>query len=116
MRLRTWLVRRLGGDEIVGDPDAIVEVGLVDLWQSELLRTALSGEGIASQAVHEASAQANPQYLRPMARLLVARRDYRRAFDVVARVQRGDTGVDDVAWPPEHALPWSPPRSDGARP
>ena len=116
MGVREWLFRRLGGDEIVGDPDAVVEVALVELWQSEMLRKALAEERIASEAVHEASAQANPQYLRPMARLLVARRDYRRAHEVIARVQRGDTGVDDVAWPPEQAHPWSPPRSDGAQP
>lgn len=116
MGFRDWLVRRLGGDELVGDPDGIVEVGVVELWQSELLRAALADEGIDSQAVHEQSAHANPQFLRPMARLLVARRHYRRAVELVARVQRGETGVDDVAWPPQHAHPWAPPKPDRAQP
>ena len=113
---RDWLVRRLGGDALVGDPDGIVEVGLVELWQSELVRSALREAGIAAETVHEASAHTGgPQHIRPMSRVLAARRDYRRAVEVVTRVQHGDPS-GDVAWPPRHETPWAPPAANRAQP
>jgi hypothetical protein len=115
MAFRDWLIVKLGGDRPVGDPDAFVEAALVDLWQSELIRTALAEESIAAHLVAEASAQATREHLRPMARVMTARRDRLRALEVIVAVQRGEHG-EELTWPPRHEAPWAPPRSDGAVP
>lgn len=114
MAFRDWLVTKLGGTEPIGDPDETVEAALVALWQSEMLRAVLAEEGIACQVLAEASGQATREHLRPMARVMTARRDQRRAHALIVEVQRGEHG--DLSWPPRHDGPWGPPRADGAVP
>lgn len=111
---RDWLIRRLGGDALVGDPDGVVEAALVQLWESQLVVAALGDEGIRAQAIHDVTGHAT-QHLRPMARVFVARRNLRRALDVIGKAQRGELGRD-MTWPPRHDVPWGPPSADGALP
>lgn len=114
MAFRDWLIEKLGGTEQVGDPDEIVEAALVELWQSEMLKSVLADAGIASQIMPEASGQATREHLRPMARVLTARRDQRAAHELIVAAQRGEHG--ELAWPPRHEAPWAPPKGDGAVP
>lgn len=41
-----WLLDQLGDDPVDDDPDAIVEVGRVALWLSEIVITQLADQGI----------------------------------------------------------------------
>lgn len=114
MGFRDWIVHRLGGNAPVGDPDALVEVGLVETWQSELVRKRLAEAGIPAQVIDESSAHGSGQHIRPMSKLIARRRHYPAALEVLTGVQHDDP--TDVAWPPVTRDPWAPPRPDGAQP
>ena len=49
MSLRDWIVKRLGGDELVG-VERVMEVGRIELWRSELVVAALRDAGVPAEA------------------------------------------------------------------
>jgi hypothetical protein len=88
--IREWLVGRLGGDDVVGDPAQLVEVGLVALAVSEIVLLRLAEEGIDAVA-HEQAWYGSPFRFqtRPMARVMVRLADLERARPIVDEVSTG---------------------------
>ena len=86
MGLRDRILRLLGGDEVV-DPDAVIEAGLVELWESGLIIDALAREGIDATAIEDLSARYSLERVRAMARIMVKASEVRRAHDVIEQVQ-----------------------------
>ena len=115
MAFRDWLVTKLGGTDPVGDPDEVVEAALVELWQSEMLRSVLATEGVDCHVLPEASGQATREHLRPMARLMTART---RPTPGPLPHRGGATGRArrSVVAAAAHDGPWGPPTADGAVP
>jgi len=95
MGVRTWLIDKLGGDEPVGDPERVVEVAVVDLWQSQLLVTALRERGIAAESVQEHSVMQPRERLLPQARILVQAGQRAEAIDIIDAVTTGQYGPTD---------------------
>ena len=60
-----WLLDQLGDDPLDGDPDAIVEVGRVALWMSEIVIAQLASQGIrATSAAMRAHAYVGNSQMR----------------------------------------------------
>jgi hypothetical protein len=83
MRLRDWLIDKLGGDEPAGDPDTVVEVAVVELWRSELVVHALRERGIPAESVHEHSVMQPLDVLGPQARILVQNGRRTEAIEII---------------------------------
>jgi hypothetical protein len=86
MGLRDRILRRLGGDEVV-DPDAVIEAGLVELWESGLIIDALAREDIEATSIEDLSARYSLERVRAMARIMVKASDARRAQTIIEQVQ-----------------------------
>ena len=97
MGLRAWLIDKLGGAEPVGDPERVVEVAVVDLWQSQLLVTALRERGIAAESVQEHSVVQPRDRLLPQARILVQAGQRAEAIEIIDAVTTGQYGPTDDA-------------------
>jgi hypothetical protein len=70
MSLRDRLVRALGGDEPV-PATGVVEAAVVELWQSELVATALRDGGVPCEVAPLSAPPGNSEHVRPMARIFV---------------------------------------------
>jgi hypothetical protein len=79
----------LSGDEIA-DPDEIVEVQEVELWQSALVVDALGVANIDAAAVDDTSAQFTMESLRPKSRIMVRAGDARAAEEIITKALADD--------------------------
>jgi hypothetical protein len=89
MTWRERLTELLGGDEIA-DPDEIVDVQHVELWQSALVIDALALANIDATALDHTSAQFTLATLRPMARIMVRAGDAREADAIITKTLHTD--------------------------
>jgi hypothetical protein len=90
MAWRDRLVNILGGaDGALADPNQVVEVAEVRLWQSALVVHALGDANIEAVAVDRAAAPALPG-LRPKSRIMVRAGDARAAEEIITKALADD--------------------------
>jgi len=88
--LKDRLSRWLGGNELVGDADELVEAALVALMGSEIIVSKLDVADIPATAIQEHGAFYLPSdSMRPMARIFVRRGDLERAMPIINEVSIG---------------------------
>jgi hypothetical protein len=68
--LRDRIIRALGGDKPV-PATGVVEAGVVELWQSELVATALRDAGVPCEVAPMSAPPGNAEHTRPMATIFV---------------------------------------------
>ncbi len=84
-----WFLSKLGdNDTVVGDPDRIVEGGLVALAVSQIVVMRLAEEGIDATAQEERHFGRMVR-IKPMARILVRLGDLDRARPIIEDVSAG---------------------------
>jgi hypothetical protein len=89
MGLAQWFLSKLGDDETrIGDPDQVVEAGLVALAVSQIVVMRLGEEGIDATAQEERHFGRMVR-IKPMARILVRLGDLDRARPIIDEVSDG---------------------------
>ena len=87
MTLREWIVKALGGDEPVV-VSGVADVGIVELWRSELVASAIRDAGIPCEVAPTGGPPGRSEFVSPMARIYVRADDLadaRLVFDSVTR-------------------------------
>ncbi len=91
MGWRERLVELLGGDELVVDPATMIEAGVVELWEAEVVVQALLDAGVSSYSIEDRGGRFTGESLgaRPFSQIFVPAGRLREAQQILVEAQRG---------------------------
>ena len=88
MGFKRWALSRLGSGPV--DPDRMVDVQHVAMWQGPMVLGALQDQGIVAHIIEDHSAKITGEAFIPRSRVMVRASDYAEAAEVIHDVLNGE--------------------------
>ena len=92
MGFKTWAMSRLGSG--ADDPDRMVIVQYVAMWQGPMVLGALKDQGIVAHVIEDHSSKITGEAFVPRSRVMVRSSDLVEAAEVINDVLSGDASFD----------------------